>query len=66
LPAITATSITQLGQDLRHHAVGLLQQRQQQMLGVNLAVAVAGEHLVSARCGVLRALGESVKSHHMS
>ena len=51
-------------EDLRHDAVGLLQQGQQEVLGVHLAVAVTVEDFVGAGGGVLRALGEAVELDH--
>ena len=51
-------------EDLRHDAVGLLKQGQQEVFGVHLAVAVAVEDFVGAGGGVLRALGEAVKLDH--
>src|SRR5262249_19304375 len=51
-------------QDLWDDALRLLQQGQQDMLGIHLVVAVALENFISARGGVLGALGKAIKSHH--
>ena len=50
--------------NLRHDAVGLLQQRHEDVLSIDLGVAVPVENLVSAGGGVLRAFGESVETDH--
>ena len=51
-------------ENLGDDAFRLLQQGQQDMLGVHLVVAVALEDFISARGGVLGALSKTIKSHH--
>ena len=45
-------------------AAGLLDERQQEMLGIELRMTIALYDLVGASERVLSAFGESVKSHH--
>jgi len=54
----------ELLQDLRDHSLRLFQQRQQDVLGVHLVVPVALQNLISPCGRVLRALGETIKTHH--
>ena len=49
-----------LSDDLRHDAVGLLQQRQQQVLRLDLAVVIGLRELLGGENGLLPALGEFV------
>ena len=49
-----------LGDDLRHDAVGLLEQRQQQVLRLDLAVVIGFRELLGGENGLLPALGEFV------
>ena len=50
-------------QDLRDRAIGLLQQRQEDMLGIDLRVLVALQDLVGPHGRFLRLFGKSIKSH---
>ena len=52
-----------LGDDLRHDAVGLLEQRQQQVLRLDLAVVIGLRELLGGENRLLPALGEFVESH---
>ena len=54
----------QFFQDLRNHPARLFDQRQQDVFGVYLVVAVALDDLSGTLGGLLRSLGKSVKSHH--
>ena len=54
---------TCLGDDLRHDAVRLLKQRQQQVLRLDLAVVMGLRELLGGENGLLPALGEFVESH---
>ena len=56
----------QFFENLGNHPAGLFNQRQQDMLGVNLVVTVALDNLCRTLGGFLRSLGKSVKSHHNS
>ena len=49
-----------LGDDLRHDTVGLLEQRQQQVLRLDLAVVIGLRELLGGENGLLPALGEFV------
>ena len=49
-----------LGDDLRHDAVGLLEQRQQQVLRLDLAVVISLRELLGGEDRLLPALGEFV------
>ncbi len=51
-------------EQLGDRAVGLLDQRQQDVLGVNLVVSVALDDLRGALGSFLSALGKAVESHH--
>ena len=51
-------------QDLWHDAVGLLQQGEQDMLGIDLGMAVPAQDFVGAGGGVLSAFGEAIESDH--
>jgi len=54
----------ELLQNLTDHALGLFKQREQNVLGVDLRVAIALEHPHGALRCFLCALGESIESHH--
>ncbi len=54
----------QFFENLGDHPAGLFDQRQQDVFGVYLVVAVALDDLRSALGGFLGSLGKSVKSHH--
>ncbi len=51
-------------ENLRDHAVGLFQQGEQDVLGIDLIVTVALQNFVGSCGGVLRAFGKSLKTHH--
>ena len=51
-------------EDLGDDAIGLLEQGEQDVLGVHLGVAIAMEDFVGAGGGVLGAFGKAVKSDH--
>ena len=51
-------------QNLCNHPIRLLQQAEQHVLDVKLAVLVARHNILSARNRVLRPLSELVKTHH--
>ena len=51
-------------EDVLDSAAGLFDQRQQEMLGVELRMTIALDDLVGACERILSAFGESVKSHH--
>src|SRR5690606_1548880 len=54
----------QVLEDLRDHALRLFDQRQQDMLGIDLVMAIALDDLCGALGGFLGSLGKTVKSHH--
>ena len=54
----------ELRQQLRDGAVFLLQQGQQDMLGIDLVLAVALQDFVGAGGGILRAFRKAFKAHH--
>src|SRR5690606_32399276 len=53
-----------LVENLRDHAVGLLQQGEQHVFGVYLIVSVALQDFIGTNGRILRALRETVESHH--
>src|SRR5258708_2352902 len=50
-------------QDLWYDDFGLLQERQQNVLGIDLVMAVALENLVGTGSSILGTLGKTIKSH---
>jgi uncharacterized protein len=51
---------------LRDDTLGLLDQRQQDMLGIDLVMTIALDDLSRALGGFLGALSKTIKSHHMN
>ena len=51
-------------QKLRHDTVGLLQNGQQDMLGIDLIMPITLQNLVGSGRSILRSLGKAFKPHH--
>src|SRR5690606_31034852 len=55
---------TELLQDLPDNTLRLLQKGQDDVFEVELAMLIAQQNLLRSGNGILRALGETIKSHH--